>query len=103
MGTHGMDGNFSAARRHRRKGTDAVRESPDCWFFSAGGDEVGSSRLVVEAVEELAVLLVDDSAIDIEGRRQFPGKLCQLVVEDREALDLIDQGELVVEPVDLLL
>ena len=59
--------------------------------------------LRVEAVEHVGVLLVHQRALDLERRGQLAAGLGEVVVEDREALDLLDPRELRVDGVDLLL
>src|SRR6185312_2568217 len=53
----------------------------------------------VEGVEELRVLLVDDVALDLQGRRQLARRLGEVVVEDAELLDLLDLRVFRVRPV----
>jgi hypothetical protein len=55
----------------------------------------------VEGVEAVGVLLVDDVALDLQRRRQLAGLLAEVVVEDEEALDLLDLGVLGVGRVEL--
>ena len=46
----------------------------------------------VQGIEALGVLLVNDRALDLQGRSQFPGLLGQVVFEDEELLDLLGAG-----------
>src|SRR4051812_39083208 len=55
--------------------------------------------LLVQRVEEVSVLLVDHVALDLQRRGQLAGLLGEVVVEDRELLDL---GDLRVVGVDLV-
>src|SRR5688572_1744107 len=50
------------------------------------------SVLRVQAVEEVLVLLVDHVALDLQRRGQLAGLLGEVVVEDRELLDLLNAG-----------
>lgn len=58
---------------------------------------------VVELREYLAVLVVDDRALDLQGRRKSAVGLGESVAEDREPRDLLDPRELPSDPVDVLL
>src|SRR5947208_16569188 len=57
----------------------------------------------VQLVEDARVLLVDDVALDLQRGRQLAGCLREVVVEDRELLDLLDLRVLCVGAVDLAL
>ena len=57
----------------------------------------------IERVEQLRVSLVDHVALDLQRRRQLAGRLGEVVVEDRELLDLLDLRVFGVDAVDLLL
>ena len=58
---------------------------------------------LVEAGEQLGVQLVDGRSLDLHRRCDLASGLAEVMVEDREALDLLDAGELGVDGVDLVL
>ena len=66
--------------------------------------QIGTSRCAgsagVQLVEDVRVLLVDHVALDLQRRRQLAGLLREVVVEDRELLDLLDLRVLLVDVVE---
>src|SRR5215211_2531781 len=54
----------------------------------------------VDLLDYVGVLLVHDVALDLQRRRQLTGLLGQVVVEDLEALDLLDRSDVGVDLVD---
>src|SRR3954453_9289462 len=60
-----------------------------------------SGVALVQRREVAGVLLVDDVALDLQRRGQLAGLLRQVVVEDEEALDLLDVRVLLVRTVEL--
>ena len=59
--------------------------------------------LPVQRVEQLGVTIVDDVALDLQGRRQLAVLDRQVAGQDREPLDLLDLGVVGVGAVELLL
>src|SRR3954447_484087 len=59
--------------------------------------------LRVERLELLRVELVDHVALDLQRRRQLTSLLREVVVEDEEALDLLNARVVLVDPVQLAL
>src|SRR3954451_4174446 len=76
-----------------RTGAGSCSRSP-CGSPSSGG-------AAVQLVEEPGVLLVDDVALDLERRGQLARLLREVVIEDRELLDLLDLRVLGVGLVEL--
>jgi hypothetical protein len=54
----------------------------------------------VQLVDAVAVALGDHAALDLQRRRELSGGLAEVVVEDREALDLLDARQPLVDGVD---
>ena len=54
----------------------------------------------VQLLDAVAVALGDDVALDLQGRRELAVGLAEVAVEDREALDLLDAREPLVDRVD---
>src|SRR4051794_23480090 len=56
---------------------------------------------LVQRREVAGVLLVDDVALDLQRRGELAGLLRQVVIQDEEALDLLDLRVLLVRAVEL--
>src|ERR1019366_8970396 len=56
------------------------------------------SRLVIQSVEEVRVTRVYDGVLDLQRGRPLAGTLCEVVLEHREVLDLLDAREARVAP-----
>src|SRR6478672_2370868 len=83
------------------KSAASSRVIASLWPSKTGITRRASACFAVERVERVGVLLVDDVALDLERRRQLAGLLREVVVEDEEALDLLDRGVLRVGPFEL--
>ena len=75
----------------------------DFWLFELAALRRAQPQLGVQRVEYVAVALVDHVALDLQARRQLAGLDRQVVVEDRELLDLLDLRVVGVRAVELLL
>src|SRR4051794_8005367 len=63
------------------------------------GCESRTTASAIEALERLAVDVVDGRALDLQGGCELSGRLREVPVEDGETLDLLDARE---APVDLV-
>src|SRR5512132_3101264 len=77
-------------RRHRGWRLARRRRLASRWWWPSG----------VQLLYEVVVALGDHRALDLQGRRELAGGLGEVVVEDREALDLLDAGQALVDGVD---
>ena len=59
--------------------------------------------LVVQRVEQLGVTVADHVALDFQRGGELPALDREVVIEDRELLDLLHLGVVVVGPVELVL
>ena len=74
------------------KSAASSRVIASLWPSKTGITRRASAGVAVERVERVGVLLVDDVALDLQRRRQLAGLLREVVVEDEEALDLLDRA-----------
>src|SRR3954454_21788069 len=73
-----------------------------CKYLKARLETASTGRLSRVKLFDLAlVLLGDDGALDLQGRRQLAGLLGEVVGEDRDLLDLLDAGEVLVDLLDV--
>ena len=83
------------------QGAGAERERPRPWDLK--GVLLAPVLPRVHPFEHVCVAVVDDIALDLERRRQLAVVDREVVVEDRELLDLLDLGVVGVGAVELLL
>src|ERR687890_731611 len=99
-----MSGGWRALHRPGTRIGQAPRTMTELSPFrtppSPAAVDVRRSALRIQTVEEAGVLLVDHVALDLERRRQLAGLLREVVVEDRELLDLLDLRVVAVDVVE---
>ena len=102
---HGIEISATRVRKVVRH-FSAEREKTRAWrriLEQTTGACSGRSVGRVERVELRGVLLVDDVALDLQGRRELPRLLGEVVVEDEEPLDLLDARVVLVDAVEFAL